>query len=132
MTIDERNAVFAELQDLENKLLSSKGRDYAGNEDALNNFKASAERYGVTKYVVWSIYAGKHIDAIFNAILANPNLPRRNSESLDESIKDARNYLGLLACLLHEDLGRKHVHDFGINVATGLESNACYCGVKRG
>ena len=103
MNFDERNAIFKQLRDAEDKLLSSKGLDYAGNEEALNNFKASAARYGATKYLVWSIYAGKHIDAIFNAVKANPSGPRRNSESLLESIRDARNYLGLLACLLIED-----------------------------
>jgi hypothetical protein len=103
MTLDERMKVFDTLQNEELKILSSKGADYAGNEDALRNFKINAERLGLTKYQVWAVYAMKHIDAILTTIKNNPDDPTRQAETLYGSILDARNYLGLLACLRIED-----------------------------
>ena len=106
MTPKSRDELFDLLQDEERKLLSAKGGDYAGKEDALRNFKLSAERLGLTKYQVWSAYFLKHIDAILNAIKLHPDAPKRESESVLGSVHDARNYLGLLACLLYEDAMR--------------------------
>jgi hypothetical protein len=103
MTLDERMKIFDALQNEELKILSSKGVDYAGDEDALRNFKINAERLGLSKYQVWEVYAMKHIDAILTSIRRNPNAPTRQAETLYGSILDGRNYLGLLACLLAED-----------------------------
>lgn len=107
MTLDERMNVFNTLQNEELKILSAKGADYAGNEDALRNFKINAERLGLSKYQVWAVYAMKHIDAILTAIKTNPNDPARQAETLCGSIMDARNYLGLLVCLRFEDQNAK-------------------------
>ena len=52
MTLDERMNVFNTLQNEELKILSAKGADYAGNEDALRNFKINADRLGLSKYQV--------------------------------------------------------------------------------
>ena len=103
MTPQERNELFENLHQQEVKLLLSKGADYAGDEDALSNFKINAERLGLTKYQVWSVYFMKHIDSILNAIKNNPSVPERKTESVLLSTLDGRNYLGLLACMITED-----------------------------
>lgn len=46
------------------KLQRTKGRDYAGNEDVLLNFKRNAEALDLTPEQIWAAYAGKHWDAI--------------------------------------------------------------------
>ena len=104
MTLAERAKLFESLHNDEMLILSAKGQDYAGGEDVLRNFKVNAERLGLTKYQVWSVYAMKHIDAILNSIERNPAAPARTAETVMGSIIDARNYLGLLACMLKEDL----------------------------
>ena len=81
----------------------SKGVDYSGKEDALDNFKRNAEKLGLTKYQVWAVYAGKHLDSIFNSIKADPESPQVESEPLWERIKDAITYLAIFAALLEED-----------------------------
>lgn len=103
MTPTQRDEIFERLYAEERRLLSAKGGDYAGKEDALRNFKINAERLGLTKYQVWSVYFMKHIDAILNAIRQNPDNPKRLAESMIGSMMDGRNYLGLLACMACED-----------------------------
>lgn len=41
-----------------------KGNDYAGNDDALANFKKQADDWGLTPEQVWGVFAGKHWSAI--------------------------------------------------------------------
>lgn len=103
MTPDQRETLFRTMEGVEDSIRAKKGKDYAGNEDVLANFKRNAERLGLTKYQVWLVYFMKHIDAISNAIKSNPNIPDFASESSSERIHDARIYLGLLACLIEED-----------------------------
>jgi hypothetical protein len=84
-------------------LLDRKGADYSGVIDRFENFKKNGERLGLTKYQVWSVYFGKHIDAIFNSIKRDPNNPQVESEPLEERFKDAICYLALAAGMLKED-----------------------------
>lgn len=70
-----------------------------GNEDVLRNFKAVAERIGVTPEQAWAVYFLKHIDAI-TAIMAKPELPV--SEAPLGRFADAINYLKLGYALLSE------------------------------
>jgi hypothetical protein len=51
---------FQEILDLN----LSKGHDYAGETDALANFKKAAERLGLTPEQVWAVYGDKHWSAI--------------------------------------------------------------------
>jgi len=97
------------------KLLKEKGEAYSGNDDAFENFKRNGERHGLSKYQIWSVYFGKHIDAITNAIKANPEQPVDNSEGLLGRIEDAQNYLDLLLGMLVEDdiLGTKAASRLG-------------------
>ncbi len=41
-----------------------KGHDYAGDQDALSNFKEAARSTGLTPEQVWSVYASKHWAAV--------------------------------------------------------------------
>jgi hypothetical protein len=103
MKFQERIRILRHLNERELALSTHKGAAYAGEEDTLDNFKRNATRWGLTKYQVWGVYAGKHMDAIENAIKANPARPIDGTEGLIGRINDARVYLSLLACLLEED-----------------------------
>jgi len=85
------------------RLLDTKGADYSGLNDRFLNFKINGTRLGLTKYQVWSVYFAKHIDALFNAIKDNPELPRTNSELIETRIQDAICYLTLMRGMLLED-----------------------------
>lgn len=103
MTLDERKKVaddiFRECQEVAVK----KGKDYAGEEDALDNFKRNAEKLGLTKYQVWAVYAGKHIDSIFNSIKYSPDYPQVESEPMRERVKDVIVYMTILQALMEEN-----------------------------
>jgi len=103
MTIPERNLIAQEIFKKCLDVLTRKGKDYAGNEDSLSNFKRNAERLGLTKYQVWAIYFNKHVDSINNAIKSSPNNPQVESEPLEQRIIDIINYAVILLCLLKED-----------------------------
>lgn len=103
MNFDRRLEITQELIEIELALSKNKGEAYAGEEDTLSNFKVNADRTGLTKYQVWSVYIGKHLDAIFNSIKKNPAAPVDPTEGLRGRINDARVYLALFACLLEED-----------------------------
>lgn len=89
-------------------LLRGKGDAYSGREDTLANFKRNGERLGLTKYQIWAVYFGKHIDAITNAIKDAPDFPVEKTETLDGRIVDAINYLLLLHGLQLEDMGGRN------------------------
>lgn len=92
---DER---FAECRNI----LESKGKSYAGNEDALYNFKQVAEMTGLTPFQVWSIYFLKHVFSLTNAIKENPNKPKDKSEGNEGRVTDVINYTILFECLDRE------------------------------
>lgn len=98
---------FLELVFTRNKertrLLESKGAAYSADGDAFENFKRNAEKLGLTKYQIWAVYCGKHLDSIFNAIKHDANHPVDKSEGLQGRIDDAINYLELLSGMLAED-----------------------------
>jgi len=102
MTKEERNQLADKVFNECKVILAKKGADYAGDDDALHNFKTLAERLGMTKYQVWAIYFNKHIEAVNNSIKHNPEAPERQAESLDESIKDIINYSIIFKALLSE------------------------------
>lgn len=91
------------------KLLLMKGIAYSGNSDAFENFKRNGEKLGLTKYQIWAVYCSKHLDAIFNAIKANPLEPVDKSEGLQGRIDDAINYLELFSGMLKEDENNKGI-----------------------
>jgi len=100
MTLKERQRIAKDRFAKCAKLLMTKGKDYAGDQDALSNFKGIAHRLGISKYQVWSVYFMKHVRAIINSIKANPENPQVESEPLEERITDVINYAVLLEALL--------------------------------
>ena len=103
MTLQDRTAHIERLFADCHGILAKKGADYSGKADALSNFKRNAERLGLTKYQVWSVYTAKHFDSIMNAIKASPEYPQVESEPIEERIKDLINYGAILACMIIED-----------------------------
>lgn len=80
---------------------TTKGHDYAGDEDALSNFKDQAVDAGVTPVQVWSIFFGKHLAAIKTFVREGDV----QSEPIEGRILDAILYLYLLMGLVEEDRG---------------------------
>ena len=99
MTRDE----FQQLMEEEFKRLlhtnNTKGHDYAGDEDALRNFKKQGERWGITKFQSWGNYAGKHWDSIETFVKEGAV----QSEPIEGRIHDLILYGFLLLGLITED-----------------------------
>lgn len=102
-TIEERQRLAEEIFEECKDILRKKGKDYAGNQDSLANFKDGGMELGRTKYEVWAVYFYKHVKSILNSIKANPNNPQTESEPLRGRIHDIINYAVILAALLEED-----------------------------
>lgn len=83
-------------------LLQQKGAAYSGDADAFANFKRNGEKLGLSRFHIWAVYCGKHLDAIFGAIRRNPSAPVDPSEGMEGRIDDAINYLELLSGMLRE------------------------------
>lgn len=109
MTIFERSQSTQALMEECAAIMVGKEVDYASKEDTMANFKRIGERVGLTKYQIWSVYFGKHADAIANAVKYHPEAPRTadESEPLRGRICDAINYLTILANLMDEDVLEK-------------------------
>jgi hypothetical protein len=87
-------------------LNDTKGHDYAGDEDALKNFKYDAKR--IKKIAAndpvlakWYVYFSKHLDAIFTYLEEGDV----KSEPIEGRIHDCILYLFLLLGLHRERLG---------------------------
>lgn len=70
-----------------------------GDDDVLRNFKAVAERMGVTPMQAWGVYFLKHIDAI-TSLAKDPAIPQ--AEAIEGRFADAINYLKLGFALVNE------------------------------
>lgn len=75
-----------------------KGKDYAGDEDALSNFKEAAQQLGTTPEKVWAVYAHKH----WSAIMAYCSEGKLESEPIEMRIKDVIVYAVLLLGLVED------------------------------
>jgi len=76
----------------------TKGHDYAGEDDALRNFKEQAAEYGLTPEQVWGVFFGKHLKAIQTFVREGDVA----SEPIEGRIHDAILYLFLLLGLNQE------------------------------
>ena len=79
-------------------LNKTKGSDYSGDEDALENFKRLATKLELTKEQVLGVYMTKHLDAI-DTYIREGNV---KSEPIDGRIDDAIVYLILLKAMVQE------------------------------
>lgn len=75
-----------------------KGHDYAGEEDALSNFKRHAENLGLRPEQIWAVYFSKHADAVMTYCREGAVA----SEPIEGRIHDALLYLFLLLGLVEE------------------------------
>ena len=94
------------LESTHNRLLTltrTKGREYAGSDDQLANFRRIGDRLGMPPEAVLFVYLSKHLDAISTYIrgLAE-GLPQSLSEPIGGRIEDAILYLVLLQALGQE------------------------------
>jgi len=92
-----QDSIFDEVR----RLNRVKGHDYAGDNDALANFKRNAKGLGVTPELIWGVYAGKHWDAIQTFVREGDV----HSEPIESRIHDLINYLTLLLGLIYEKKG---------------------------
>lgn len=79
-----------------------KGHDYAGDDDALSNFKKHADELGLTPEQVWAVYAGKHWDSIVTYVREGDV----KSEPIEGRIHDLILYGFLLLGLVEEKRGK--------------------------
>lgn len=79
-------------------LFRAKGNDYARADDALHQFKLSAEQMGLTLPQVWGVYAGKHWAAI-STFIRDGELA---SEPIEGRVHDLILYLFLLLAIVRE------------------------------
>lgn len=116
------------------KLNSTKGHDYAGDEDALSNFKRDTER--LQKIAVrdpvlakWYIYFSKHYDALMTFLEEGAVA----SEPIEGRIDDLHLYLHLLTGMIIEQEDQA-AHDAGIPTIEELHtmSKPCYADTHCG
>jgi hypothetical protein len=98
MTRDEFQRLMADEYEKIVAINNTKGHDYAGDADALRNFKEQAQETGVTPVQVWNIFFGKHLKAIQTYVREGDVA----SEPVEGRIQDAILYLFLLRGLVEE------------------------------
>lgn len=76
----------------------TKGHDYAGDDDALANFKQAAEKLGLTPEQIWGVYADKHWSAVMTFIKEGDV----KSEPIEGRLHDVILYSFLLLGLIEE------------------------------
>lgn len=80
------------------KINDTKGADYAGDEDALGNFKDAAAMLGITPEQVWAVYTHKHVSAIMSFCQKG----QVESEPIEGRIHDVMVYCVLLLGLIED------------------------------
>lgn len=76
----------------------TKGADYAGDQDALSNFKRHAEHLGLTPEQIWAVYGSKHWDAVITYCKTGAV----KSEPIEGRLHDVILYCFLLLGLIDE------------------------------
>lgn len=89
-----------DLKEIADQIVAAKRPDYTqGNPDVLHNFKAAAERAGITPLQAWLVHFEKQYSAICKMV-KDPN--GRFSESAQSRFADLHNYLFLGWGLVNE------------------------------
>jgi hypothetical protein len=96
MTIEERQAILRRVYDEVLDVTDGKGRAYAGDDDALDNFKKIAELLGISPFIVWAVFFLKHVLCVTNAIKRSPYNPVDTTESIHGRVVDIAAYDGIL------------------------------------
>lgn len=91
--------IFQTIQEL----AKVKGGEYAHGDDRLDNFRRNAKNNGVEMETCWSIYAGKHWDAIQTYVRdLQLDYKRERSESIKGRALDLMVYLTLFIAMVEE------------------------------
>lgn len=80
------------------RINDTKGKDYAGDKDALANFKVIGKDLGLDPMTVWGVYASKH----WSAIMAFIREGKVESEPIEGRLHDVILYCFLLLGLIQE------------------------------
>ena len=92
------------------RILASKGKEYASNNDRLYNFKRAGQIKRESPEAAWLGMFSKHLVSILD-LIENPDTvltsKKKPVEYIDEKIGDAINYLVLLEGLVLERLSNK-------------------------
>ena len=100
MTSKQFNIIVGTLDDHAMETMNKKGPEYTtGNEDVLNNFKATADKLGVDPLVVWYAYFDKQCSSIA-AHVKNEKL--QQAEPMISRFGDIINYAKLGYALFYE------------------------------
>ena len=100
MKTDKFNAIVNELDSYAQETMNKKGPEYTtGNEDVLNNFKATANKLGVDPLVVWYAYFDKQVSSVA-AHVSNHDLNK--AEPMISRFGDIINYAKLGYALFTE------------------------------
>lgn len=95
MNTDKMYAILRDTFDNLTVLSCTKGKEYAGSDDRLANFKRLGADLGMDPRAVLWVYLTKHLDAIRSYLRRGHVL----SEPIEGRIDDAILYLVLLKCL---------------------------------
>lgn len=88
------------------RLRDLKGGEYAGDDDALANFRRNSLALGMSMESVWAVYAAKHWDAIQQYIKdINSGVQRVRLESIEGRADDLIVYLMLFKGICDERNG---------------------------
>lgn len=119
MTHDEFEKLSQNLlDDARGNIMIKKGREYAGNEDRLANFKRGSVNVGINPESVLYVYLAKHLDSLATFIRDLERVKNLKTveealtEPIAERIKDAINYLLLLHGLIEERRGVEDGHTY--------------------
>lgn len=88
------DATYAQIRSIN----ETKGRDYASEQDALDNFKRHGASLGLRSEQIWAVYASKHWDAV----LTFCRLGNVHSEPIEGRLHDVILYCFLLLALIEE------------------------------
>lgn len=94
MKRSEMPILISETMKVVTELNRLKGGEYAGDDDALANFRRNALALGITMETCWAVYAGKHWDALQQWIKdLNTGKKRERMEGIEGRIDDLITYL---------------------------------------
>lgn len=100
MTHDELMQVADALTDDVKKVLDKKGLDYAPRDDALHEFRTTAEALGITPQQVWAVHFMKQAKAVLRYCKDG----RLDSEGIDSRLADVTAYAILLTAIIDEGI----------------------------
>ena len=97
MTPEKFRIMLAKMHNQEVETCQTKGREYSGDDDSLDNFKRLSFELDETPEKILWVYLKKHLDAIVSYIREGKTY---STETIQSRIMDSRLYLALLQGLI--------------------------------